>query len=177
MIKLYVLDTSVIISNPYCLDSFPNENVIIQVSVLRELDSIKTHSGDPGRNARIFIRLLDELSDKGDISQGVKTDKNTTIRIDTDHYDASQFGDPSYSDNKILSCALHLKQNHNVIIVSSDIEMRVVAKAFGMGAQGYSDNKSDINELYSGSRALCDADLGNRLKKNRMILQKIKILI
>ena len=78
MTKLYVLDTSVLISNPYCLDSFPNENIVIPVSVLNELDKIKTRSGDTGRNARVFIRLLDELSDGGDICSGVKTDKNTT---------------------------------------------------------------------------------------------------
>ncbi len=169
MTKLYVLDTSVIISNPYCLDSFPNNHIVIQASVLRELDSVKTHSGDSGRNARIFIRILDKLSEKGDIKQGVTTKKGTTVQIDTNNYDTSQFGDPSYGDNKILACALHLNNNDDVTVVSLDVEMRVLARAFGISAQGYDEEKSDISELYSGSRVMYDSALGEKLKKSRII--------
>ncbi|KKN74490.1 hypothetical protein LCGC14_0390070 [marine sediment metagenome] len=169
MAKLYVLDTSVIISNPYCINGFPNENIVIPASVLNELDKIKTHSGDTGRNARVFIRLLDELSDKGDISKGVKTDKNTNIKIDVKNYDTSNFGDASYVDNKILACAAHLNNNNRVIVLSGDVNMRIRARAFGMGSQDHNDENKASDELYSGARIIHDTSLGNKLKKSKML--------
>jgi len=166
MTKTYILDTSVIISNPYCLNSFPNEKVIIQASVLKDLDTIKTRHGDSGRNARVFIRLLDELSDKEDIRKGAKTDKNTVVYLDVNNYDTSQFGDSSYSDNKILACALKCE---NPVVVSKDIEMRIVAKAFGMKVINYESEKSNISELYSGTRIIYNTDIGRKLEKSRIV--------
>lgn len=168
MPKLYVLDTSVIISNPYCLDSFSEQHIIIQAGVLNELDKIKTYPGDPGRNARLFIRLLDDLSNKYSVRDGLKTDKNTTIHINTGIYDTSKFGDPSYVDNKILACADNLNLNNDVTVVSADINMRIRAKAFGLNAQGY-DDKKYVNDTYSGAIAITDTELGNQLKKTKIL--------
>ena len=169
MTKLYVLYTSVLISNPYCLDSFPNENIVIPTSVLNELDKIKTHSGDAGRNARIFIRILDDLSNSGDIQTGVETDKNTTIQINIGNYDCSKFGTESYVDNKILACAATLNEHHNVTVVSNDINMRVRAKAFGMSSQGYDNDNKGLSDLYSGARVIYNTSWGTKLKKSKML--------
>jgi PhoH-like ATPase len=169
MTKIYVLDTSVIVSDPNCLDSFPNEHIIIQAGVLNELDDIKTHPGNIGRNARIFIRLLDELSNKGDIKQGVKTDTNVTLQINTENYDTSEFGVSSYIDNKILACAKQLNLTNDVTVISADINMRVRAKIAGMHAQNYESENKHSNDLYSGSRIIHNTESGNRLKKLKII--------
>lgn len=169
MTKIYVLDTSVILLNPYCLDNFSNKQVVIHINVFNELDKIKTFSGNIARNARVFIRLMDELSEKGNLQKGIKTQNNTTVKVNTDKFDTSHLGDDSYVDNKIIACAQFLKQKHDVTIVSADINMRLRAKALDMKAEGFEDKKAQINELYSGHVAIENAEIGEKLKTKKTI--------
>ena len=73
MRKTYILDTSALIYDPCSWKQFPNSDVIIPIAVLTELDKLKKQSGEAGRNARVCIRLLDEISDDRDISTGIVT--------------------------------------------------------------------------------------------------------
>ena len=96
MITTYVLDTSTIIYDPNCLDKFCNSNVVLPIYVLNELDKLKKSPSYVGRNARTFIRLLDELCKKGAISSGVQIEKTgLNLKVDVHTDDISRYGDLS----------------------------------------------------------------------------------
>ena len=168
MTKLFVLDTSALISGPYCLDSFANQHVVIHASVLNELDKLKTFSNNAGKNARIIIRLLDEISTLGNIKEGVKTEKQTFLQIDVNNYNTSEFGDPTYTDNKILACAKKLNETYNVTVVSGDINMRIRAKAFGINAKNYEKENNSIKDLYDGAKIIHSSDISKKLKRTNV---------
>jgi len=153
----YVLDTSVIIYDPYCVEKFPDSNIILQVFVLNELDKIKKMSSDAGKNARTFIRLLDEICGNGKLHKGVKLQNKSIIKVDTTQHDVSKFGDTGYVDNQILSCANSLSKKlrgTRVVLISKDINLRVRAQSFNIAAEDYEKDGIKIRKrndrLYSG---------------------------
>src|SRR6476620_3854833 len=70
-IKHFVVDTNVLLHNPNAIFLFANNEVIIPFDVIEELDKFKTGTDDLGRNARTVIRHLDQLRQKGNLSEGV----------------------------------------------------------------------------------------------------------
>lgn len=169
MEQTYILDTSVILSDPNCLESFSNSTIIIQEGVLAELDKIKTSMGEVGKNARVFIKKLDALSEKGDVVRGIKMKNNTLLKIDVELLDASIFGDSSYVDNKILACAFKHNATNKATIVSRDINLRLRAKAFGINSENYVKKSENFEEFYQGYRVLKDPTLGHILKKKTFL--------
>jgi predicted ribonuclease YlaK len=169
MEQTYILDTSVILSDPNCLESFSQSTIIIQEGVLAELDKIKTSMGEVGKNARVFIKKLDALSEEGDVVQGIKMKNNTLLKIDVELLDASIFGDASYVDNKILACAFKHNATNKATIVSRDINLRLRAKAFGVGSKNYVKKSENFEEFYQGYRVLEDPTLGYILKKKTFV--------
>ena len=65
MKKTYVLDTNVLIPAPYAPRCFEEHTVVLPLVVLEELDSLKKAEGERGANARMAIRMLEELRLKG----------------------------------------------------------------------------------------------------------------
>ena len=56
-----VLDTSVLIADPFCVTSFDDHDVVIPLTVVEELDGLKTRADDVGRAARTALRTIEEL--------------------------------------------------------------------------------------------------------------------
>jgi PhoH-like ATPase len=160
----YVLDTSAIIFCPTVFQEFPNSQIVIPVIVLTELDHLKKQSGETGKNARVAIRLLDDISNKGDISVGVTLDNDIILKIDTTYIDVSKapylgLGDPSYGDTQILACLLQTWEKHlehQVCLVSNDINLRIKAKSRGISALAFEEKGKDVSEMYSGWQYLKD---------------------
>lgn len=154
--KTLILDTSTLIYDPCAWKQFPNSDVIIPIAVLSELDKLKKQSGEAGRNARVCVRMLDELSDKMDITTGVIVDNDTLVKIDATHRDLSDpiyagFGDPTYGDTQILACAYsHRSSNDEVALVSNDINLRVKAKSRNIDAIAHEGSRYSLSDLYSG---------------------------
>ena len=170
MRKTYVLDTSTIVSDPHCLDSFPNANIVIHTKVLSELDKLKSSPGEVGRNARVFIRMLDELSERGSVSRGLEMGNQSTLKIDSGDY-GDEFGTQDYTDNSLLACAKSMinGKNNPVAIVSQDINLRLRAKSAEITAINHSGNRSTIDEIYSGIRTVVDECSGAMLKEEYSI--------
>lgn len=168
MRKTYVLDTSSLIYDPKTWNQFPHCDVIIPIAVLGELDKLKKQSGEAGRNARVCIRLLDDISDKMDITTGIQLENDVLLKIDAAQRDASAFGDITYGDTHILACA-HANWNehphHDVTLVSNDINLRVKAKARGIDAVAHEGQRYNISDLYSGSRVIVDEEAGLDLQQ------------
>lgn len=173
MRKVFVLDTSVLVTDPSSYKSFAHSDVIIPIVVLNELDKLKKQSDGAGKNARVSIRLLDELSELGDISVGILIDNDVMVRVDAEYIDTttpqySGFGDPSYGDTQILACAYLNFLSHpsnDVTLVSNDINLRVKAKARGIGAQSYEENNYSFTDLFAGSQTFIHEEAGLELQK------------
>ena len=169
----YILDTSVLIQDPYAYKSFPHSDIIIPIAVLNELDKLKKQSNEAGKNARVAIRTLDELSAKGDISTGVLTEEDVLIKIDATYYDLkgpefAGFGDPSYGDTQILACAIQYLSddlNKDVIFVSNDINLRVKAKSRALPAVSHENHKYSLGDLYNGTKVVRSEEAGLDLQK------------
>lgn len=162
--SLFVLDTCVLVSDPKSFETFPESEVVIPITVLDELDHLKTQGSVAGKNARAAIRNLDQICSQGDISQGIKLPNGTLLSVDTSAYPELQMESKvPEMDNRILACAIQIKKNRkkvDVILVSEDINMRVRGQAFGLKVQGYSKKDQTTEDLYSGLIELVDEDAG-----------------
>jgi len=166
MPKTYIFDTSVIITDPHSIKAFPKSDVCLPITVLDELDKLKKLPNSAGKNARVFMRLLDDISDQGAIDIGVLIDNDIVVKVDTNKY-PNDFGDALYGDTRILACAYHINKeckDREVVFLSNDINLRVRAKAAGINAQKYEKIGDEISELYTGVKIVEHENLGEELE-------------
>ena len=151
-VKTFVIDTNVLIHRPDAILSFRDNEVVIPLWVLEELDHLKTYSDERGRNARQAIRFLDESGRKGSLSEGVKIENGSILRIGLSYTKDIPLGLlEDKMDNKIILTAYSLQQQgQTVFFVSKDINARVKATALGLKAVDYEKQKVNIDKLYSG---------------------------
>lgn len=173
MRKTYVLDTSALVQDPGAYKHFSYSDVIIPIVVLSELDKLKKQLNEAGKNARVAARMLDEISNLGDISTGILLDNDILLKIDASYYDLSHpnfagFGDPSYGDTQILACLYVTWKEHptsDVTLVSNDINLKIKAKSRGMDAQSHEDVKYSLSELYTGIQTIVNEEAGYELQQ------------
>ncbi|MFH1797750.1 MAG: PhoH family protein [Candidatus Omnitrophota bacterium] len=154
MRKTFVLDTNVILHNPYSLLSFADNIVLVPIEVLEELDGFKRNHDEKGRNARMAIRMLDELRQKGEPGEGYPLDKGGMLKIFIAE-DFSKMPEMGLSmkivDNRILMAAYaQKKKGEQVIFVSKDINARIKADALGIDSVDFEKQKVDFERLYGG---------------------------
>ncbi|MCK6256870.1 PhoH family protein [Fictibacillus sp. KIGAM418] len=157
MNKIYVLDTNVLLQDPYSIFSFGNHEVVIPAIVLEEVDSKKRYMDEIGRNAREVSRLIDKLRAKGKLHEHVPLENGGILRVELNHRSFQRlqetFAEPT-NDNRILAVSLNLlneekgKENaKEVILVSKDVLVRVKADALGIQAEDFlSDRVVDRDE-------------------------------
>ena len=140
--RTFVLDTSVLLSDPRAMLRFAEHEVVLPVVVVTELEA-KRHHPELGYFARTALRMLDDLRIKeGRLDAPVAVgDDGGTLRVELNHTDPSslpagfRLGD---NDTRILSVAKNLaNEGHDVTIVSKDLPMRVKASAVGLAAEEY----------------------------------------
>lgn len=176
MRRTYVLDTSTLIYDPSAYKHFPHSDVIIPIAVLNELDKLKKQAAEVGKNARVAIRLLDDICELGDISIGILLDDDIMLRIDATHRDMSDaayagFGDPTYADTQILACAYALKcePDSDVSLVSNDINLRVKAKSRSIDSEKHDEGRYSLSDLYPGFQVITHEDAGVALQQDGKI--------
>lgn len=156
--KIFVIDTNVLLHDPESLTKFPGNHIVIPVTVLEELDTMKKLPNDLGKNSRAVFRFLDSLAllQKGDLHKGVSLDNGSTIRIELDmktDYNASF--SLVVNDNKIIMTAYLLhEKGHKVVFVSKDFAARIKAEAIGLKAQDYENLKFSYTSMYKGIRRI-----------------------
>ncbi|WP_114907178.1 PhoH family protein [Ornithinimicrobium murale] len=140
--KTYVLDTSVLLSDPRALLRFAEHQVVLPIVVITELEE-KRHHPELGYFAREALRLLDDLRVQHDgLNEPVPVgETGGTLRVELNHADPSslpagfRLGD---NDSRILAVACNFAgEGHDVTVVSKDLPMRVKASACGLDAQEY----------------------------------------
>ena len=168
--KLFVLDTNVLMHDPMCLFRFEEHDIFLALIVLEELDSHKKGVTEVARNVRQTSRTLDALVaavHKQDLSDGMPL--NATgyteargklfFQTATLSYTLPNTLPQGKADNQILGVVAALQQAHpgrEVVLVSKDINMRVKARALGLPAEDYQNDKTlgDDELLYNGALAL-----------------------
>ncbi len=167
--KLFVLDTNVLMHDPMCLFRFEEHDIFLPMIVLEELDSHKKGMTEVARNARQTSRTLDALVSlhQQDISNGLMLNATGHIEVSGKLFFQTMplaFTLPNTlpqgkADNQILGVVQALGELHSprhVVLVSKDINMRVKARALGLLAEDYQNDKTleDGDLLYSGALAL-----------------------
>ena len=155
--KIYVLDTSVYLTNSDCFDQFGNNDITIPLKVLDEIDKHKKRHDTVGTQARDIIRRLDSLRAKGNLSKGIRIARGKGI-LTVKSYNPFALPDDldlEDSDNQIIATALSEKESNpsrKVIVVSRDINMRVKCDALGLLAEDYNLEKvvEKAEGLFSG---------------------------
>ena len=143
-LRTYILDTSVLLSDPKALFRFKEQSVVIPIIVINELEK-KRHDPEIGYFARQTLRFLDDLrSEHERLDFPIEVGDGGTLRVELNHIDQSvlpvgfQLGD---NDSRILAVAFNLaNEGHDVTVVSQDLPMRVKVAALGMHAEEYRNN-------------------------------------
>jgi PhoH-like ATPase len=167
--KLFVLDTNVLLHDPMSLYRFEEHDIYLPMVTLEELDSHKKGLSEVARNGRQVSRELDALvADTGSsIDQGIALNRTGHSEAKGRLFFQTRAHDVELpialpqgkADNQILAVLQDLTRIHTdrpVVLVSKDINMRVKARALGLNAEDYANDKTldDVDLLYTGMMAL-----------------------
>ena len=191
--KIYVLDTSVCLTDATCLTSFANNDIVLPLKVLEEIDNHKKRQDSVGVNARETIRTLDSLREKGSLYKGIRLGKGKGIiyvKLCSKETLPEDL-DTSIPDNEIIGVALNQKDENprkKIIVVTRDINMRVKCDSLGLITEDFQSNQvvQDTSHIYTGyKKYLVDEPVLDRfyagedvfLEKDRDILYPNQFLM
>lgn len=161
----YVLDTNVLIHDPSAIWNFDEHHVVLPMTVLEELDNLKSGRAAVGAEARQAIREIDSVLGQAapvDVERGVPIERGKQLPASgmlsvlmTETPQIQPILPPHLNDNKILNAVAQLHQQHpqyRVVLVTKDINMRLKARACGIDAEDYQSDQllSDITQLNKG---------------------------
>lgn len=167
--RLFVLDTNVLLHDPNSLFRFEEHDVYIPMTTLEEMDAHKKGLSEVARNARQASRILDDLisTNSDAISTGIplngtghkEASGKLILQTSIETEPLPENLPLNKGDNQILSVMLSLEKkvkNTYIALVSKDINMRIKAKALGLAAEDYRNDKiiDDSDMLYSGHKEL-----------------------
>ena len=168
--KIFVLDTSVLIHDPSAFSSFENSHIAIPIFVIMELDELKERKDfHVSSAARMASRSIIDLMNYGSLHdpEGITNPKNnsTYYIISSEKGEGLDALQESKNNRKmdllILSSALALQlrfSNHRVVLISRDVNLRILANSEGLEAEDYTKDKVDIGSLYRGWTSLKEGD-------------------
>jgi len=172
--KNYILDTNVLLHDPGCFLNFTGNHVYVPITVLEELDHLKSKEGLTGYQAREAVRTLHRRIDgrgRQCVSVGIDLSNDVILHVAfPDTRTLPSMGTPSTSiaptstqtaplfesqknDNEILACALKVKaesKDRETFLVSKDVCLRIKAEVCGITSQDYETDKIKTDELYTG---------------------------
>ncbi len=161
-VKLFVLDTNVLLHDYKCIYNFQENDIVIPIPVLEELDKFKKGNDIINFHAREFTRELDKLSGDGLFNGGVSLGKKLGhLSIETGKPLSKKMQESfpeNTPDHRILSIAEYVtlkNKDTQVTLVTKDINLRMKAKSIGVMAADYeSDKVQNIDEIYKGISSL-----------------------
>ena len=138
-----VLDTSVLVADPGCFHQFGSVDVVIPLTVIEELDGLKTRTDDVGRAARTALRTIEDLRRRagGSIHQPVPLGPDTdgaTVHIEVNGVQRNRLLenglDPAIPDNRIIGAAIGQSMLAPTRVISNDAGLRIKAAHMGLEA-------------------------------------------
>lgn len=156
MAQIYVLDTSVLIHDPHSIKNFDHHKVIIPLTVLSELDSLKAGNSQASYSAREAARVIDTVREAGHSLQEFSKIPGTEVEIRVESFNPSETYLPreldiSVKDNQIISTACkvsYLYKDADVVLVSKDAVMRLTAESIGLKAENYKKDKVSNSYIF-----------------------------
>jgi PhoH-like ATPase len=165
--KLFVLDTNVLMHDPTSLFRFDEHDIYLPMITLEELDNHKKGMSEVARNARQVSRDLDALATDSpslEAKAGIPLAKTghkeaggrLFFQTQLVNVELPQGLPQGKADNQILGVVQSLREQHkgerDVVLVSKDINMRIKARALGLPAEDYQNDKTldDVDLLYTG---------------------------
>ncbi|MEZ5407357.1 MAG: PhoH family protein [Acidimicrobiales bacterium] len=141
--KVFVLDTSVLLNAPTSLESFGAHDVVLPIIVLTELEE-KRHHPELGWAARTALRKLEAIRERhGGLTEPFPVNSaGGTVRVELNHRSEDVIPETmrgaSGNDHRILLVALNLQaENHDVVLVTQDLPLRLRAGVLGLAAEEY----------------------------------------
>ncbi|MBR4621574.1 MAG: PhoH family protein [Salinivirgaceae bacterium] len=176
-IKIFVLDTNVLLHDYKCIYNFQDNDIVIPIVALEELDKFKKGNDTLNFNARECTRELDELIGKADPVKGIPIGKGhgkLYLALGQKYPDSMKvsFPEPT-ADHRILAIAEKVSKDNpgrKVVVVSKDINLRVKAKSLGIAAEDYTTDKvQNIEVIYKGIDTIdnVDPELINKIYQDR----------
>ena len=165
--RTYILDTNVLVHDPHAPMRFDEHEVLIPMTVLEELDGLKTGRNDAARGARQASRTLSNLLDKAPMqamSDGIPIERGSgtlgELRFlpSPATLDPEQF-DQASADNRILQAAIEAQREragHEVVVISKDVNLRVKAVALGIPVEDYRHDNA-LADTDAMSEGVCSA--------------------
>lgn len=147
-----VVDTSVLIADPHCVRSFVGKALIIPLTVIEELDSLKTRADDVGRAARTALRTIEELRIEhgGSLAEPVPIDGGGTVQIEINgiqrHLLVEHGLDVAVPDNRIIGAALGQAGKGPTVMISNDAALRIKAAHLGVAAAEHQPARARTSE-------------------------------
>ena len=145
-----VVDTSVLIADPTCVLEFTDADVVVPLTVVEELDGLKSRTDDVGRAARTALRTLEELrvTHGGSLAEPVPTGNGTTtLQIEINnirkHLLVEHGLAPSVPDNRIIGAAIGQSDFGATTMISNDAALRIKAAHLGVDAAEHRLTRSD----------------------------------
>lgn len=181
MKKIYVLDTNVLLQDPFAIFAFEDNEVVIPAIVLEEVDSKKRYMDEVGRNARQVAKIMDRFRGEGKLHDKVFLEGGGQLRVELNHRSFEKLKntfDEKTNDNRILAVALNISIEENdkaigkpVILVTKDALLRVKADVIGIWAEDFlSDRVIQSDHIYSGFlEAFVSLDVLNKFYSQKEI--------
>ncbi|MEE4331360.1 MAG: PIN domain-containing protein, partial [Wenzhouxiangella sp.] len=170
-LRLYLLDTNVLMHDPTALFRFAEHDIYLPMIVLEELDRAKKGVSEVARNVRQVSRFIGQMMDEDTLLEAgleLQQPDGLNLRVGTGRlfFQTERFdnghelvGDRSLADNEILLAALALtrkRTDREVVLVSKDINLRIKAGIHGVLAEDYHNDRAldDLSLLFTGLREL-----------------------
>ncbi|MDQ3738835.1 MAG: PhoH family protein [Actinomycetota bacterium] len=134
-----VIDTSVLIADPVCIDTIDDADLVIPLTVIEELDGLKRRPDDVGRAARAALRRLEELrlANGGTLAEPADNG-SSTVQIEINgiqRHRLREYGlDDDIADNRIIGAALGQADRGPTTMLSNDAGLRIKAAHLGLAA-------------------------------------------
>ena len=160
-----VLDTSVLIADPACLHDMGEVDIVIPLTVIEELDGLKSRADDVGRAARTALRAIEELRMRhgGSLACAVPNGRGS-LQIEVNGIRGALLADhgldPTKPDNRIIGAALGQADIAPTVMVSNDAALRIKAAHLGLSAMEHRPSNASRPIQQSGWQVV---DVDHRL--------------
>jgi PhoH-like ATPase len=153
---IYVIDTSVFLSNPKALERLKDKHIVIPLVVLSELEDKRNHP-DLGFSAREVLRGLEGLRKSNQLIDPSNNESGGSVRVELNNIHSSDIPEAfqaPMNDNKILAVAYNLSKVDEVVLLTKDLPLRLKASVLGIQADDYmeddhADNWTGLEEVVS----------------------------
>jgi len=183
--KIFVLDTSVVIHDPQCIQTFGDNDIVVPLALISELDGFKTGEDQKGFNAREFSRTLDHLKEEHEtLLTFVPLPDPATGGIcisgagEYVHKVPKEF-DQARKDREIIATAVRWATEHperQIVLVSKDTNVRLMGHACGITTEDYKRGRiKNVDQLSHSTTVLSigDALVDKLMREGTLLLTEL----